>query len=110
MGGLSTRTAVTLSPVDRMTLGKDQNTVRRMVGRDGPLVLTVSPPCTLFSIANQSPLDPRDLEQARELMSFAVEMCYLQLKSALHSRAALDLESMVGTRIRHEAQDHRRSH
>ena len=27
---------------------KDQNEVRRMVRRDKPLVLTVSPPCTLF--------------------------------------------------------------
>ena len=27
---------------------KDQNEVRRMLRRDKPLVLTVSPPCTLF--------------------------------------------------------------
>ena len=52
-----------------------------MIRRDKPLVLTVSPPCTLFSIANQRPVSPLDLAEATELMRFAVEMCELQLKS-----------------------------
>ena len=40
---------------------KDQNEVRKMVRRDKPLVLTVYPPCTLFSIANQGPIDSKEL-------------------------------------------------
>jgi len=55
-----------------------------MIRRDRPLVLTVSPPCTLFSIANQGPISVRDLEVAKELMRFAVEMCNLQLKAGRH--------------------------
>ena len=51
-----------------------------MVKRDKPLVLTVSPPCTFFCIANQGPVSPVDLAGAKELMRFAVEMCELQLK------------------------------
>jgi hypothetical protein len=47
---------------------KDQNEVRKMIRRDKPLVLTVSPPCTLFSIANQGPVSPVDLAGAKELM------------------------------------------
>ena len=43
-------------------------------------MLTVSPPCTLFSIANQGPVSPVDLAGAKELMRFAVEMWELQLK------------------------------
>ena len=38
---------------------KDQNEVRKMIRRDRPLVLTVSPPCTVFSIANQGPISVR---------------------------------------------------
>ena len=57
---------------------KDQNEVRKMIKRDQPLVLTVSPPCTLFSIANQGPIAPKELEEAKELMRFAVAMCDLQ--------------------------------
>ena len=30
---------------------KDQNEVRKMIRRDRPLALTVSPPCTLFSVS-----------------------------------------------------------
>ena len=51
-----------------------------MVKRDNRLVLTVFPPCTRFSIANQGPVSPVDLAGAKELMRFAVEMCELQLK------------------------------
>ena len=55
-----------------------------MIRRDRPLMLTVSPPCTLFPIANQGPLSVKDLEEAKELMRFAVEMCNLQLKAGRH--------------------------
>jgi site-specific DNA-cytosine methylase len=51
---------------------KDQNEVRRLIKRDRPLVLTVSPPCTLFSIANQGPIDPRELAGAVEMIKFAM--------------------------------------
>ena len=37
---------------------KDQNEVRQIVKRDKPLVITVSPPCTVFSIAYQGPICP----------------------------------------------------
>ena len=57
---------------------KDQNEIRRMIRRDKPLVLTVSPPCTLFSIANQGPIDSKELAVAVELMKFAVEVCDIQ--------------------------------
>ena len=57
---------------------KDQNEIRRMIRRDKPLVLTVSPPCTLFSIANQGPIDSKELAGAVELMKFAVEVCDIQ--------------------------------
>ena len=42
------------------------------------MVLTVSPPCTLFSIANQGPIDPRELAGAVEMIKFAIEMCDVQ--------------------------------
>ena len=57
---------------------KDQNEVRRMIRRDKPLVLTVSPPCTLFSIANQGPIDSKELAGAIEMMKFAAEVCDTQ--------------------------------
>ena len=57
---------------------KDQNEVLRMIRRDKPLVITVSPPCTLFSIANQGPLDKKGLAGAIEMMKFATEVCDLQ--------------------------------
>ena len=57
---------------------KDQNEVRKMLRKDRPLVLTVSPPCTLFSIANQGPIDSKELAGAIEMMKFAVEMCDIQ--------------------------------
>ena len=49
-----------------------------MIRKDRPLVLTVSPPCTFFSIANQGPIDPRELAGAVEMMNFAIEMCDVQ--------------------------------
>ena len=57
---------------------KDQSEVRRMIRRDKPLVITVSPPCTLFSIANQRPIDPMELAGAIEMMKFATEVCDIQ--------------------------------
>ena len=51
--------------------------------RDKPLVLTVSPPCTVFPIANQRPIGPRNIAEAKELMRLAVEMCDLQLRADL---------------------------
>ena len=55
-----------------------------MIRRDRPLTLTVSPPCTLFPIANQGPLAAKDLEEAKELIIFAVERCNLQFKAGRH--------------------------
>lgn len=49
-----------------------------MIRRDKPLVLTVSPPYTLFSIANQGPIDSKELAGAIEMMKFAAEMCDIQ--------------------------------
>ena len=57
---------------------KDQNKVRKMIRKDRPLVLTVSPPCTFFSIANQGPIDPRELARAVEMIKFGIEMCDIQ--------------------------------
>ena len=53
-----------------LRIKKDQNEVRKMIRKDRPLVLTVSPPCTLFSIANQGPIDPRELAGAVEMIKF----------------------------------------
>ena len=49
-----------------------------MLRKDRPLVLTVSPPCTFFSISNQGPLNPKELAGAIEMMKVAVEMCDIQ--------------------------------
>ncbi len=38
----------------------------------------MSPPCTLFSIANQAPIDSKELASAIEMMKFAAEMCDIQ--------------------------------
>ena len=56
---------------------KDQDEVRRMIRRDKPLVLTVSPPCTLFPIASQGPMDSKELARAMGMMMFA-DMCDIQ--------------------------------
>ena len=69
-------------PITGRTYGfrtkKDQNEVRKMIRKDRPLVLTVSPPCTLFSIANQGPIDPRELAGAVEMIKRSMEMCDIQ--------------------------------
>ena len=75
---------------------KDQNEVRRMVRRDKPLVLTVSPPCTLFSIANQGPIDSKELAGAIEMMKFAVEMCDVQRREGRY----FTFEQPQGSRAR----------
>ena len=49
-----------------------------MIREDRPLVLTVSPPCTFLSIANQGPIDPRELAGAVEVIKFGIEMCDIQ--------------------------------
>ena len=70
---------------------KDQNEVRKMIRRDRPLVLTASPPCTLFSIANQGPIDPRELAGAVEMIKCAMEMCDIQRREAKTRRTVLRL-------------------
>ena len=54
---------------------KDQREVRRIIRRDKPLVITVSPPFTLVSIANHEPIGPKELARAIEMMKFATEVC-----------------------------------
>jgi len=63
---------------------RDQKEVKRMVRRDCPTVLIVSPPCTAFSIANQGEVDKKTLESAVEMIRFSIELCELQHKSGRH--------------------------
>ena len=53
---------------------KDQHEVRNIIRRDRPLALTASPPCTLLSVANQGPIDPKALVGAVEMIKFTIEM------------------------------------
>lgn len=39
----------------------DQKEFKKRVRRECPMVLIVSPPCTAFSIARQSEIDPKEL-------------------------------------------------
>ena len=48
---------------------KEQKEVKKMIRRDCPTVLVVSPPCTVFSIANQGEVDPQTLAGAVEMLS-----------------------------------------
>ena len=57
---------------------KDQKEVKKMLRRDCPTVVVVSPPCTAFSIANQGEIDPQILAEAVEMVRFAMEVCELQ--------------------------------
>ena len=57
---------------------KDQGEVKRLIRRDCPTVLVVSPPCTAFSIANQGEVDKRTLAGAIEMIRFAIEICEIQ--------------------------------
>ena len=40
---------------------KEQKEVKNIIIRECPTVLVVSPPCTVFSIANQAEVDPQTL-------------------------------------------------
>ncbi len=57
---------------------KDQKEVKKMLRRDCPTVVVVSPPCTAFSIANQGEVDPQTLAGAVEMVRLAMEVCELQ--------------------------------
>ena len=61
-----------------LRIRKNLNEVRKMIKRDRPLVLTASPPCTLFSIANRGPIDPREMAGAVEMIKVSMEMCEFQ--------------------------------
>ena len=63
---------------------RDQKEVKRLVRRDCPTVLIVSPPCTAFSIVNQGEVDKKTLESAVEMIRFSIELCELQHKSGRH--------------------------
>ncbi len=63
---------------------RDQEEVKRLVRRDCPIVLIVSPPSTAFSIANQGEVDKKTLESAVEMIRFSIELCELQHKSGRH--------------------------
>ena len=54
---------------------RDQTEVKRLVRRDCPTVLVISPPCTAFSIANQAEIDRQTLESAIEMIRFSIELC-----------------------------------
>ena len=62
----------------------DQGEVKRLIRRDCPTVLVVSPPCTAFSIANQGEVDKRVLAGAIEMIRFSIEICELQHRSGRH--------------------------
>ena len=63
---------------------KDQQAIRRLVKRDRPHTIVLSPPCTAFSIANQSVIDISTWNKAVEMIRFAVELCEMQRKSWRH--------------------------
>jgi hypothetical protein len=55
-----------------------------MIRRYCPTVLVVSPPCTVFSIANQGEVDPQTLAGAVEMIRFSMEICELQHRAGRH--------------------------
>ena len=55
-----------------------------MIRRDCPTVLVVSPPCTVFSIANQGEVDPQTLAGAVEMIRFSMEICEIQHRAGRH--------------------------
>lgn len=63
---------------------KDQSEVKRLIRRDCPTMVVVSPPCTAFSIANQGEVDEQTLKAAVEMIRFSIEICELQHKSGRH--------------------------
>ena len=54
---------------------KDQNEVKRVIKRDRPTVLVVSPPCTAFSIANQGDIDEQTLAAAKDMIRVSMDIC-----------------------------------
>ena len=56
--------------------------VKQKLREDRPVVLTVSPPCTLFSILQNlnGPLDPQKYQLAVRLFLVAIDLCLLQHK------------------------------
>ena len=88
-------------------MASDQKEVKRLVKRDCPLVIVVSPPCTAFSIANQSDVDPKALAGAIEMIRFAMELCEVQRRAGRlfvfehpQSSRAWQLESVVSLTTR----------
>ncbi len=63
---------------------RNQKEVKKMISRDRPTVVVVSPPCTAFSIANQGEVDPHTLAGAVEMVRFAMEICELQHRAGRH--------------------------
>ncbi len=64
---------------------KDQKEVKRMLRRDMPHTLVVSPPCTLWSIANTTGNPSmQELQQAIEMIRFALELCDIQRRAGRH--------------------------
>ena len=62
----------------------DQRKCKHLVHRTKPEVLTVSPPCTLFSILQNlsgGVKDPEALKKAIAMIDFAVELCEIQNKA-----------------------------
>ena len=82
----------------------DREWCRRMVRRDKPQLLVVSPPCTLFSqLQNLSPYGlperrrPHEWRKACEMVIFAVELCRMQQQAGRafvfeHPRSATSWE------------------
>ncbi len=52
--------------------------MKKMIRRDRPTVLVVSPPCTAFSIANQGEVDKPTLSAAVGMIRLSMEICGLQ--------------------------------
>jgi site-specific DNA-cytosine methylase len=92
--GLRGGFSLDLNFVDKVTGRKwdlsnpaDQEKCKRLIARTKPRVLTVSPPCTLFSLLQNLSGGVKDMEamkKAIEMINFGVEMCLLQLKANRH--------------------------
>ena len=63
---------------------KVQNQVSKMLGRDKPLVVSLSPPCTLFSLLQnlrKTEIDPKDFAKALECVRFSVKVARYQIRN-----------------------------
>ena len=58
--------------------------MKKMMRRHCPTVLVVSPPCIVFSIANQGEVNPQTLAGAVEMIRFSMEICELQHRAGRH--------------------------